>query len=92
MKYLSMRKNFVREWHCNGDLTAQHIDGKLSPSDMFTKEDKDGTHMVNNDPHWQTCTHVTPLPCFPSRLPSKPYLESLITKKTRISYGIEAYR
>jgi hypothetical protein len=39
-----LRENSVREWIQSKLLTVKHVSGKLNPSDIFTKEMRDGTH------------------------------------------------
>jgi len=44
VKHLNLRENHVRERHQDGTATVLHIPGVINPSDIFTKEMKDGAH------------------------------------------------
>jgi hypothetical protein len=39
-----IRENSVREWIQSKLLTVKHVSGKINPSDIFTKEMRDGMH------------------------------------------------
>ena len=41
---MEMRENAVREWVQDKTLTVHHVKGTCNPSDIFTKEMKDGVH------------------------------------------------
>jgi hypothetical protein len=43
-RHIELRENSVREWVQNKSLAVKHIAGKINPSDIFTKEMRDGTH------------------------------------------------
>jgi hypothetical protein len=43
-RHIDLRENSVREWIQSRLLLVKHISGKLNPSDIFTKEMRDGTH------------------------------------------------
>lgn len=43
-RHIELRENSVREWVQNNSLAVKHISGKINPSDIFTKEMRDGTH------------------------------------------------
>ena len=47
LRHVQIRENAVRESIQNKIVTVSHIDGKLNPSDIFTKEDKDSQHFLN---------------------------------------------
>ena len=44
MRHINLRECAVRESVADGDLTVIHVDGKLNPADLFTKELRDGSH------------------------------------------------
>ena len=44
LRYIQIRENAVRECLQTNLIDVQHIGGKLNPSDIFTKEDKDVEH------------------------------------------------
>ena len=44
LRYIQIRENAVRECIQANLIDVQHIGGKLNPSDIFTKEDKDVAH------------------------------------------------
>jgi len=41
---MELRENSVREWVLVGTLKVLHVAGHCNPSDIFTKEMKDGAH------------------------------------------------
>ena len=44
-RHIELRENSVREWIQQSKLlSVKHVSGKLNPSDIFTKEMRDGTH------------------------------------------------
>ena len=43
-RHMEMRDNSIREWVEDKSLSVQHVKGTCNPSDIFTKEMKDGTH------------------------------------------------
>ena len=51
LRYIQIRENAVRENVQNNVINVQHIGGKLNPSDIFTKEDRD----IN---HFQECVNA----------------------------------
>ena len=46
MRHIQIRENLVRESIQNGKVSVTHIQGKINPADIFTKEDKDQTHFI----------------------------------------------
>jgi hypothetical protein len=42
--HIEHRKNATREWVQDGSITVTHISGKCNPSDIFTKEMRDGAN------------------------------------------------
>ena len=44
IKHLNLRENQVRKHHHSGACHISHIPGQINPSDIFTKEMKDGAH------------------------------------------------
>ena len=44
VRHLELRENCTRELVQNGTINVLHVAGKINPSDIFTKEMKDGTH------------------------------------------------
>ena len=44
IKYLNLRENQVRECHQDKIVQVLHILGIINPSDIFTKEMRDGAH------------------------------------------------
>ena len=44
LRYIQIRENAVRECVQSKLIDVRHIGGKLNPSDIFTKEDKDVDH------------------------------------------------
>ena len=47
IKHLNLEENIVREWHQSKDVDVEHIPGIINPSNIFTKEMKDNTHLRN---------------------------------------------
>ena len=43
-RHIELRENSVREWIQSKLLTVKHVSGKINPSDIFTKEMRDGIH------------------------------------------------
>ena len=43
-RHMEMRENAVREWVQDKTLSVHHVKGTCNPSDLFTKEMKDGVH------------------------------------------------
>ena len=43
-RHIELRENSVREWIQSKLLTVKHVSGKINPSDIFTKEMRDGMH------------------------------------------------
>ena len=43
-RHMELRDNSVREWVQDNIITVKHVAGKCNPSDIFTKEMKDGAH------------------------------------------------
>lgn len=41
---MEQRENSVREWVADKTLSVKHVQGTCNPSDIFTKEMKDGSH------------------------------------------------
>ena len=62
LRHLTIRENAVRESQHNKLIKVKHIEGKINPSDLFTKEDKDKYHFISIRD-----LLVTP-PLIPSRL------------------------
>jgi hypothetical protein len=44
IRHMELRENSVREWIQDKILRVLHVTGKCNPSDIFTKEMKDGAH------------------------------------------------
>jgi hypothetical protein len=44
VRHMELRENSVREWVLEGTLKVLHVSGRCNPSDIFTKEMKDGAH------------------------------------------------
>ena len=44
VKHINLRENHVRESHQSQTVNITHIPGIINPSDIFTKEMKDGAH------------------------------------------------
>ena len=44
IKHINLRDNKIHEITAAGDATIIHIPGVINPSNIFTKELKDGTH------------------------------------------------
>ena len=42
--HIEHRENAAREWVEDGTITVEHVSGKCNPSDIFTKEMRDGTN------------------------------------------------
>ena len=42
--HIELRENSVHEWIQSKLLMVKHVSGKLNPSDIFTKEMRDGMH------------------------------------------------
>jgi len=45
-RHIELHENSVREWIQNKSLAGKHISGKINPSDIFTKEMRDGMHFL----------------------------------------------
>ena len=45
-KTLNLQENMVRECCQSKDLDVEHIPGIINPSNIFTKEMKDNTHII----------------------------------------------
>jgi hypothetical protein len=43
-RHIELRENSVRKWVQSKLLSVKNVSGKLNPSDIFTKEMRDGTH------------------------------------------------
>jgi hypothetical protein len=54
MRHMNIREMAVREAQLNGEIHVHHIEGKLNPSDLLTKEHKTGEAFV------QLCNLVVP--------------------------------
>ena len=59
LRYIQIRENTVRENVQANVITVNHIGGKLNPSDIFTKEDRDVDHyqqcvnaLCSTPPEW----------------------------------------
>lgn len=46
IRHFQIRENATRESVHNKQITNKHIDGKLNPADIFTKEQKDTLHFI----------------------------------------------
>ena len=46
IRHIHLRENAVREAVQNGQISILHVPGKLIPSDILTKEDKDTSHYI----------------------------------------------
>ena len=44
LRHIQIRENAVREYVQQNRVKIMHIDGKINPADIFTKEDKDAIH------------------------------------------------
>ena len=47
IKPLNLQENMVFECHHSKDVDVDHIPGIINPSNIFTKEMKDNTHLKN---------------------------------------------
>jgi hypothetical protein len=43
-RHIEHRENATREWVADGSLAVSHVSGKCNPSDIFTKEMRDGAN------------------------------------------------
>jgi hypothetical protein len=43
-RHIELRENSTREWIGDGSITVSHVNGKVNPSDIFTKEMRDGAN------------------------------------------------
>jgi hypothetical protein len=43
-RYIDLKENLVREWVEDGTITVTHVAGKCNPSNIFTKEMRDGAN------------------------------------------------
>jgi len=43
-RHIEHRENATREWVADGTITIAHVSGKCNPSDLFTKEMRDGAN------------------------------------------------
>ena len=63
LRYIQMRENAVREQVQAKFIDVNHIEGRLNPSDIFTKEDRDVSHftactdVLLSDPPSQHISH-----------------------------------
>ena len=46
IRHFQIRENATRESVHNKQVSIKHIDGKLNPADIFTKEQKDTLHFI----------------------------------------------
>ena len=46
LRYIQIRENAVREAVQSKFIELKHIDGKINPADLFTKEDRDTAHFL----------------------------------------------
>ena len=46
LRHIQIRENAVRESVINKLILVKHIEGKINPADIFTKEDKDKAHFI----------------------------------------------
>ena len=44
LRHVQIRENGIREMVLNNDIKVLHIEGKINPADIFTKEDKCAEH------------------------------------------------
>ena len=44
-RHIEHRENATREWVLDGTIAISHVSGKCNPSDIFTKEMRDGTNI-----------------------------------------------
>lgn len=44
VRHMELRENSIREWVQAGTIAIRHVAGRCNPSDIFTKEMKDGAH------------------------------------------------
>jgi len=54
-RHIELRENSVREWIQSKLLTVKHVSGKLNPSDIFTKEMRDGMHFRRLRDSFMSC-------------------------------------
>ena len=47
IKHLNLRENMVRGCHKSKYVDVEHIPGIINPSERFTKDTKDNTHIIN---------------------------------------------
>ena len=47
LRHITIRENAVRENTSNQFIDVKHIEGKVNPSDLFTKEDRDRPHFIS---------------------------------------------
>ena len=47
LRHVQIRENAIRESVQNKIINVLHIEGKINPSDIFTKEDKDAIHFLD---------------------------------------------
>ena len=47
LRHIQIKENATRECIQNNTITISHIEGKVNPSDLFTKEDKDPQHFIS---------------------------------------------
>jgi hypothetical protein len=42
--HIELKKNAMRKWVKDGAITFNHVSGECNPSDIFTKEMRDGAN------------------------------------------------
>jgi hypothetical protein len=55
LRHIQIRENAVRESVSTEKICVQHVAGDVSPSDLFTKEDKHTTHFLSLRDVIMTC-------------------------------------
>jgi hypothetical protein len=54
-RHIELRENSVCEWIQSKLLMVEHVSGKLNPSDIFTKDMRDGTHFQRLRDSFMSC-------------------------------------
>ncbi len=76
--HIELWENSVREWVQNKTINVKHVSGKINPSDIFTKEMRDGAHFrrlwdsfmsrLSNFINDSLLVIITPISALPNKL------------------------
>jgi hypothetical protein len=55
IRHMELRENYVREWVADKTLNILHVSGRVNPTDIFTKEMRDGAHFRRLQDSFMCC-------------------------------------